>query len=95
MLCRGGKATIAGVMSPGAAVEVAGLPLVIGERCIQGSYMGSVRPPIDIPRYVELYMQGKLKVEQLISQRIRLDQINEAFDDLARGSVARSVILFD
>ena len=95
MLARGGTATIAGVISPGVNIEVPGITLTIGERAIQGSYMGSVRPPIDIPHYVELYMQGKLKVEELISQRIPLSRINEAFEDLARGSVARSVIVFD
>jgi S-(hydroxymethyl)glutathione dehydrogenase/alcohol dehydrogenase len=95
MLARGGTATIAGVISPGVNIEVPGITLTIGERAIQGSYMGSVRPPIDIPRYVELYMQGKLKVEELISQRIPLSRINEAFEELARGSVARSVIVFD
>jgi len=95
MLCRGGTATIAGINSPGVSIDVPALAMVVGEKSIQGSYMGSVRPPIDIPAYVELFMQGKLKVEELISQRIRLEDINDAFDALARGAVARSVIIFD
>lgn len=95
MLARGGTATIAGVISPGDNIEVPGLTLTIGERRLQGSYMGSVRPPIDVPNYVDLFMQGKMKVAELISQRIPLERINEAFDELARGSVLRSVIVFD
>ena len=91
----GGTATIAGVISPGDNIEVPGITLTIGERRLQGSYMGSVRPPIDVPNYVDLFMQGKMKVAELISQRIPLERINEAFDELARGSVLRSVIVFD
>ncbi|MNF57786.1 S-(hydroxymethyl)glutathione dehydrogenase [compost metagenome] len=57
--------------------------------------MGSNRFPVDMPRLVDFYMQGRLKLDQMISQRIRLDQINEAFDELRRGELARSVIVFD
>jgi S-(hydroxymethyl)glutathione dehydrogenase/alcohol dehydrogenase len=48
-----------------------------------------------MPRYVDLYLQGRLNLDDLVSKRIRLDQINQAFADLEKGSVARSVILFD
>jgi S-(hydroxymethyl)glutathione dehydrogenase/alcohol dehydrogenase len=57
--------------------------------------MGSNRFPVDMPRLVEFYMQGKLKLDELISRRIRLDQVNEAFEEMKRGEIARSVIVFD
>ena len=92
MLRKGGTATIAGAVTSG--IELPGLNLIYEKR-IQGSFMGGVRPSVDIPHYVDLYMQGKLRIDELISKRIRLEQINEGFEDMARGAVARSVIEFD
>jgi S-(hydroxymethyl)glutathione dehydrogenase/alcohol dehydrogenase len=57
--------------------------------------MGSNRFPIDMPRLVDFYMAGKLKLDEMISQRIKLADINGAFEELKRGEVARSVIMFD
>ena len=48
-----------------------------------------------MPRFVDLYLQGRLNLDDLISKRIQLAQVNEAFADLERGNLARSVILFD
>jgi len=59
-----------------------------------GTWYGSSRPRIDFPRIIELTVAGKLKVEELISRRYTLDQINEGFDRLGRGEVARGVIVF-
>jgi Zn-dependent alcohol dehydrogenase len=59
-----------------------------------GAVYGSSRPVIDFPRMVELTLSGKLKVEQLISRRYSLDEINEGFERLGRGEVARGVIVF-
>jgi S-(hydroxymethyl)glutathione dehydrogenase/alcohol dehydrogenase len=56
--------------------------------------MGSNRLSLDIPRLVELYMQGKLLLDELVSQRIKLEEINEGFIAMQSGSVARSVITF-
>jgi S-(hydroxymethyl)glutathione dehydrogenase/alcohol dehydrogenase len=57
--------------------------------------MGSNRFPVDMPRLVDFYLQGKLKLDQMISRRLKLEQINEAFDELRRGELARSVVVFD
>ena len=65
------------------------------EKRIQGSSMGSNRFRVDMPRYVEFYLQGRLHLDQLISQRIKLDQINEVFEVLETGDIAHSVITFD
>ena len=56
--------------------------------------MGSNRFRVDMPRYIEFYRQGRLKLDELVSQRLRLDQINKAFEDMKQGTVARSVITF-
>ncbi|MOA41999.1 S-(hydroxymethyl)glutathione dehydrogenase [compost metagenome] len=94
MLARGGTATVIGMLKPGLKIELDPLQL-LHERRIQGSLMGSNRFPVDMPRLVDFYMSGKLKLDEMISQRIRLDQINEAFDELRRGELARSVIVFE
>jgi S-(hydroxymethyl)glutathione dehydrogenase/alcohol dehydrogenase len=57
--------------------------------------MGSNRFRVDMPRFVELYLQGRLHLDDLISKRIRLEDINKGMDDLRTGEVARSVIMFD
>jgi S-(hydroxymethyl)glutathione dehydrogenase/alcohol dehydrogenase len=57
--------------------------------------MGGVRLALDIPRYVDMYMKGQLKLDQLISQRLKLSEVNKGFEDMRRGNVARSVITFD
>jgi len=93
MLQKGGTATVIGVMPPGAEVTVAFSDL-IAERRIQGSVMGSNRFRQDVPRYLELYAQGRLKLDELVSARISLPEINDGFAALAGGDVARAVIVF-
>lgn len=93
MLMRGGVATIAGVPAMGATLTLPAM-LLTSERKLQGSLMGSMRPAIDIPNYVELYLQGRLKLDELISRRRPLEEINEGFEDLRKGELARSVIQF-
>ena len=78
----------------GTKIELMGSDF-LGEKRIQGSLMGSNRFPIDMPRFVDFYMSGKLHLDQLISQRIKLEQVNDALDELKRGELARSVIVFD
>jgi S-(hydroxymethyl)glutathione dehydrogenase/alcohol dehydrogenase len=57
--------------------------------------MGSNQFRVDMPRYVELYLQGRLKLDELVSARIGLDGLNAAFQALRDGSVARSVVVFE
>ncbi|MGQ7819294.1 Zn-dependent alcohol dehydrogenase [Metapseudomonas furukawaii] len=94
MLARGGTATVIGMLKPGTKLELDPYAL-LHERRIQGSFMGSNRFPVDLPNLVDFYMQGRLKLDEMISQRIQLEQINEGFDELRRGELARSVILFE
>ncbi len=94
MLRRGGTATIIGMIPPGKMLELHGVDF-LSEKKIQGSMMGSNRFRVDMPRFVDFYMQGRLKLDEMISRRIKLEEINEGFAALQSGEVARSVILFD
>jgi S-(hydroxymethyl)glutathione dehydrogenase/alcohol dehydrogenase len=57
--------------------------------------MGSNRFKVDMPRYVELYRQGRLKLDEMITRRGRLADVNEAFRAMKAGEVARTVLMFD
>jgi S-(hydroxymethyl)glutathione dehydrogenase/alcohol dehydrogenase len=95
MLARGGAATVIGMIPEGQSIEIPGDVLMGDEKRLQGSNMGSNRFRIDIPRYVDLYMNGRLNLDDLISARISLDQVNDGYEALNRGEVARSVIVFE
>lgn len=93
MLKPGGTATVIGMIPIGDNVELPGY-LFLSEKRIQGSNMGSNRFRTDMPRYVDMYLAGRLKLDELVSARRPLDEINEAFEDMKAGEVARSVITF-
>ena len=95
MLGPGGTATVIGMVPQGVKVELDGPSILFWERHLQGSQMGSTRLRIDIPRFIEFYRQGRLKLDELVSQQLPLERINEAFSDLTNGRVARSVITFE
>ncbi|MGH2685133.1 MAG: Zn-dependent alcohol dehydrogenase [Actinomycetota bacterium] len=94
MLGRGGTATVIGMIPFGQTVEIPGFEL-LSEKKLQGSNMGSNRFRVDMPRFVDLYLQGRLKLDELVSARIGLDEINEGFEAMKGGEVARSVVVFD
>lgn len=89
---RGGTTATAGLPAPTTQFAVPAVPLVGEERVVRGSYMGSCVPSRDIPRYIDLFMAGKLPVNKLLSSTGPLEEINEAFDRLDRGEVIRHVI---
>ncbi|WP_296390238.1 zinc-binding dehydrogenase [Reyranella sp.] len=93
MLRCGGTATVIGMMPLGTRFEVSGAEL-LGEKRIQGSAMGTNKFHIDMPRLVDFYLRGDLKLDRLILGRIQLAGINEAFKQLETGEVARTVIAF-
>jgi S-(hydroxymethyl)glutathione dehydrogenase / alcohol dehydrogenase len=93
MLRRGGTATVIGMIPIGEMVELPGVAF-LGEKKIQGSAMGSNRFRVDMPRYVDLYLQGRLKLDELVSARIKLEEINDGFAEMKKGEIARSVIVF-
>ena len=67
--------------------------MVADEKVLRGSYMGSCVPRRDIPRYVELYRQGRLPVDRLRSATLALDEINAGFTRLAAGQSVRDVVV--
>jgi alcohol dehydrogenase len=91
----GGRTVTVGLPAPDARASIAPLGLVAESRTIVGSYLGSAVPSRDIPVYAQLWREGKLPVEELISSRIQLSDINIAMDELAAGNAVRQVIIFD
>jgi S-(hydroxymethyl)glutathione dehydrogenase/alcohol dehydrogenase len=94
MLRNGGTATVIGMIPIGEMVEIPGF-MFLYEKKIQGSNMGSNRFRVDMPRYVDMYLNGHLKLDELVSARLPLEDINSAFDAMKAGEVARSVVIFD
>jgi S-(hydroxymethyl)glutathione dehydrogenase/alcohol dehydrogenase len=91
---RGGKALIVGVARPTEAASFKPMSMVFEEKTLQGSYFGSSVPRIDFPRLLQLYMAGKLKLDELITRRYAIAEAPQAFADLASGRNARGVIVF-
>ena len=94
-LALGGTAVVVGMAAESAEVNFNALSMPRGERAIVGSWYGSARPWVDFPKLVNHYMSGRLQIDSMITRTWRLEEINEAYETLARGEVARSVILFD
>ncbi|WP_292160432.1 zinc-dependent alcohol dehydrogenase family protein [Brevundimonas sp.] len=92
MTRRGGTTVTAGLPPPDATLPVNIVGLVAEERTLKGSYIGTCVPSRDLPRYVALFREGRLPVDRLMSGSLPLDRINEGFDRLAEGSVARLVV---
>ena len=90
----GGTATIIGMIPVGEKVELTGSAF-LQEKKIQGCTMGSNRFPVDMPRYIDFYLQGTLKLDEMITRRGRLEDVNEAFRAMKDGEVARTVLMFD
>jgi S-(hydroxymethyl)glutathione dehydrogenase/alcohol dehydrogenase len=93
-LAPGGTATVIGMIPVGQKVEIDG-PKLLTERRIQGSLMGSNRFRIDMPRYIDFYLQGRLNLDDMISRRGKLQDVNEAFRAMKAGEVSRTVLMFD
>ena len=91
MVRRGGTAVIVGMMPFGSKLEL-NAAAFLGEKGIKGSYYGSTRFRVDMPRLCEFYLRGRLTLDELVSRHYPLDQINEAYDAMKRGEVARSVL---
>ncbi len=94
MLRNGGQATVIGMIPTGTKIEVLGSELLY-EKTLTGSNMGSNQFRTDMPRYIEMYLDGRLHLDEMVSKTITLDEINDGFEDMKTGNVARSVILFD
>ena len=91
---RGGTTIALGLPAPHKQFTVPAVSLVAEERTVKGSYMGSAVPRRDIPRLIALHRAGRLPVELLLTHRVRLEDLNSAFDRLDRGEAVRQVLRF-
>ena len=94
MCKKGGTLVMVGVVPLGQNIELPGLDIVLSGKNVIGSMMGGNRFRIDMPRYVDFYLDGRLQLDEMISARMPLDDVNTAFDKMKSGAVARSVISF-
>lgn len=91
----GGTAVVAGLHAAKVDVPISAGKLVLHNKRLLGSFAGSIHPGTDLPRLVELYRAGRLKLDDLITKRYALDDLPGAFADMEAGTIARGVILFD
>ena len=94
-LRKGGTAVVVGVAPGKDTTTLRTASLTFEEKTLTGSYFGSARPRLDFPRLIALYRDGRLKLDEMITQRYTIDQARQAFDDLVAGRNARGVIVFD
>ena len=92
MIRRGGSAVLVGVAPFGEQVSITPAILTLTGRNILGTYFGSIVPERDFPKMVELWRDGKLDLEGLITERGGLEDINSAFEAMEGGRVLRTVI---
>lgn len=89
---RGGKTVTAGLPHPSKTMQISPVKLVAEERTLQGSYIGSCIPARDIPSYIALYQSGRLPVDKLMTHQLKLNQVNEGFERLAKGEAIRQIV---
>jgi Zn-dependent alcohol dehydrogenase len=90
---RGGVTVTVGLPHPEQRLDIQAVSLVTEERTLKGSYLGSCVPERDIPRFVTAYQEGRLPVQELLTHRITLDELNEGFDRLAAGAAVRQAVI--
>jgi S-(hydroxymethyl)glutathione dehydrogenase/alcohol dehydrogenase len=94
MLARGGTATIIGMVPLGVDLALPAADFFMNEKRIQGSLMGSNQFRVDMPWFVELYLDGRLRLDEMVSAHRPLAEINEGYDDMRAGATTRTVIDF-
>lgn len=95
MARRGGQAIVVGVPKMDVMVTLpAALGVVISEKQLRGCWYGSSNVHQDVPKYADLFKKGQLKLDELVSAEISLDQVNDAFANMGSGDIARSVIVY-
>ncbi|MDG2112198.1 MAG: alcohol dehydrogenase, partial [Actinomycetota bacterium] len=93
MLDAGGTATVIGMVPSNTKIEIKGMDL-LSEKKLQGSMMGSNQFRTDIPQMIDMYLDGRLLLDEMVSATINLDQVNEGYQWMRDGTVARTVITF-
>ncbi|MAI78237.1 MAG: alcohol dehydrogenase [Deltaproteobacteria bacterium] len=95
MTGRGGTTVLVGVVPMTEMVPISASDLTLQEKTVRGSYMGSNRFRFDMPKYIDFYLDGRLRLDEMISARLPLEEINEGFDRMRKGEVARQVVVFE
>jgi S-(hydroxymethyl)glutathione dehydrogenase/alcohol dehydrogenase len=90
----GGACTLIGLSPVGTKLEI-DARAIMGDKKLQGSTMGSNRFKVDMPQYVDLYFQGRLKLDEMVSRRAKLEDVNDAFRAMEDGEVVRTVLMFE
>jgi S-(hydroxymethyl)glutathione dehydrogenase/alcohol dehydrogenase len=90
----GGTVVVLGLMPKGSTLTVDPWGF-INEKTLKGSFLGSARIDVDIPQLVEYYADGSLELDELVSRRLTLDELPDAFDRLRAGDVCRQLVVFD
>ncbi|MBL9151076.1 MAG: Zn-dependent alcohol dehydrogenase [Verrucomicrobiales bacterium] len=90
---KGGTCVVVGISPPSARARINVNALVYAEKTLKGSIYGSTRPRIDLLRLIDLHRAGRIDLDTLLTRTYPLSQINEAYDALERGEVARSLVL--
>jgi S-(hydroxymethyl)glutathione dehydrogenase/alcohol dehydrogenase len=91
----GGTAVVMGLHAVRGQVPISPLALVLQNKRLLGSFVGSMNPRLDLPMLVELYRAGKLELDKLITKRYALDDLPQAFEDMEAGKIARGVLVFE
>jgi S-(hydroxymethyl)glutathione dehydrogenase/alcohol dehydrogenase len=91
---RGGTTTVVGLVPAGSEIEIPSDALFY-ERRLQGSVMGSNDFKRDTPRYVDMYLDGRLDLDAMVTRKLSLDEINDGFDLMKQGASVRSIVVFD
>ena len=90
---RGGTCVVVGVSPAGTRISV-DPSLLLQQRVLTGSSFGAGHQRTDVPMLIDLYMTGKYKLDELITRRVPLRELNEAFDLMVQGEVKRSVVVY-
>ncbi|MFQ6029062.1 MAG: zinc-binding dehydrogenase [Dehalococcoidia bacterium] len=95
MCGKSGTVTVVGIAPAGAEAPINAVDLVRNEKTLRGTYYGSARSRTDMPKMVDLYLSGKLNLDDLVVRHYSLDQVNTAYDDMDRGEIGRGAIVFN
>ena len=91
----GGTAVIVGMAAHATRAPITPFAMAAQEKVLKGTMYGTVRPNVDFPWLVDLYLQGRLKIDELVSRTWKLEEVNEGFKAMRGGQVARGVVVFD
>ena len=94
MAGKSGTVTIVGIAPVGAEAAINAVDIVRNEKTMRGTYYGSTHASVEMPKLVDMYLAGKLNLDDLVVRHYSLDQINDAYGDMDKGEVGRGVIMY-